>query len=383
MRGVSSPKTRLTRRTEAQSTTDEQAITDGWSPCAGACLTEEQVLGFVEGKLNRRDIECVDSHLNACTSCGALIVEALQAGIGRLPSEHAARSGCWSFGPGSSVAGRYAISRTLGRGGMGEVYEAVDLELQRPVALKTTRVAKSDQAEGTEQLRAEFMLARRVCHPHVCRVHEVGVHQDEGPHGTPLGFLSMELINGESMARRLRGGTLHPEQVLCIARGLFAGLAAIHDAGVIHRDIKSHNLMLRAGAEPESPAIIDFGLAVNATHEFPIKPPSRGSPSAFSVEGSPAYMAPEQFRDALITPAADIFAGGVVLFEALTGTLPFRSLRPEKRRAWRDPEEVPARVGELTPNLPQRLERFVTRCLEIDCARRYTSARQALSDLDR
>jgi eukaryotic-like serine/threonine-protein kinase len=345
---------------------------------------EEQVLGFVEGRLSSRSIAEVDAHLNACASCGALVVEVLRMGTARRqPLLPMGERGCWTFEPGSCVAERYQVQRSLGRGGMGEVYEAIDLELQRTVALKTTRVAEGDQPEATERLSSEARLARRICPPNVCRVHEVGVHQDIRPYGAQLGFMSMEYIEGQSLAHHLRQEAVAPRDILTVARQLFVGLSAIHAAGVIHRDIKSHNVMLRAQSDEPSLVIIDFGLAVDVTGKASDAPLPPGHSGSFSFEGSPAYMAPEQFRDVVSTPATDVFACGVVLFESLTRMLPFRSLRPEKRRTWRDPAEVPLRAATITPNVPPRLDAFIARCLELDPARRFMTAEQALDGLYR
>jgi serine/threonine protein kinase len=263
---------------------------------------------------------------------------------------------------------------------MGEVYEVFDQRRQATLALKTARASKADEPEALQRLKSEATLARRITHPNVCRAFDVGVHWDRRPHGGKLGYLSMELIAGQPLAALTRLDAFTPAQVRNLARQLFLGVASIHRAGVIHRDIKSHNLMLRPTPADPSVVIIDFGLAVDATGKLAATPlPER----SFLIEGSPGYMAPEQFRNVASTPATDIFACGVVLFEALTGSLPFRSLRPERGHGLRDPAEVPLRAATLDARVPARFDAFLARCLELDPARRFASARLALAELER
>ncbi len=362
----------------------EAGETRGWPTSASDCLTEEQVLGFAEGKLTRASIAQIDSHLNDCQGCNLLVLEVLRQGAANAGSgiPHP-RSRCWTFEPGSRIAARYLVRRSLGRGGMGEVYEVFDIEDRRTLAIKTTLASRGDQPEATLRLSSEASLARRVFHPNVCRVHEVGVHQDSRPHGGQLGFMSMDYIDGQSLAQRLQAGSIAPCEVQGIARELFRGIAAIHRSHVIHRDVKSHNVMLRSESGRPSLVIIDFGLAIDTTGELSDEPLSVGRASPFSFEGSPAYMAPEQFLDVPSTPAMDIFACGVVLFEALTRTLPFRSLRPERKRTYRDPSEVPLRATAINPSVPQSLDAFIARCLELDPAQRFASAELALAEIQR
>jgi serine/threonine protein kinase len=342
-------------------------------------LSEEQVLGFVQGELTRSILATIDQHLNGCPSCSALVLEAVKLGAAEsYAAPRPPRNGCWTFEPGGCVAGRYLIRRALGSGGMGEVYEVFDQHRQEALALKTARASKGDEPEALQRLSSEAALARRVRHPNVCRVYDVGVHHDSRPHGGELGFLSMELIAGQPLAERAQLEAFTAPEVRHLARQLFLGVAAIHRAGVIHRDIKSHNVMLRPTQAEPNVVIIDFGLAIDVTGELAVPPlPER----SFSIEGSPAYMAPEQFRNVPSTPATDVFACGVVLFEALTRSLPFRSLHPERRHNLRDPSEVPLRAAMLSTRVPACLDAFLARCLELDPARRFATAELALAEL--
>ena len=222
-----------------------------------------------------------------------------------------------TFQPDERVAGRYRIIRFLARGGMGEVYEAEDEELHSPVALKTIRVDLADDEAVLGRFRSEISLARRVTHANVCRLFDLGFHQS--PRGR-ITFLTMELLEGESLRQRLRrDGRLDPAEALPLVKQMVDGLAAAHAFGIIHRDFKSDNVMLvpTAGGGPPRAVITDFGLARSAEAAATLRTNSG------ELKGTPAYMAPEQVGSGPIGCAVDIYALGVVLYEMMTGTLPF------------------------------------------------------------
>jgi eukaryotic-like serine/threonine-protein kinase len=336
------------------------------------CATDNQILAFALGSLDERSVARIDTHLNTCRSCAALLLATLDV----VGAERAAVGlRCWSLSPNSLLDDRYLIRAPLGRGGMGEVYDALDLMTGRTLALKTVRATECDDPEMERRLSAEFEFARRVRHSKVCKVYELGREGD-------LAYFSMDLIAGLSLAERLCIGRLDHLAVRHLARELLQGLAAIHRAGVVHRDIKSHNVMLR-DADPSLIVIIDFGLAMDAHSDCHSGAPVREYSGPASLEGSPAYMAPEQFCDAAISPATDVFATGVVLFEALTGTLPFRSLNRRRGRFHRSPAEVPLRAADVAREVPEDLDAFIARCLELDCHRRYETAAEALTIIER
>lgn len=191
----------------------------------------------------------------------------------------------------------------------------------------------------------------------------------------------MDLIRGESLARRLQSGPMGLTQVSAIGRQILEGVSAIHSAGVIHRDIKSHNIMV--GEANGSVTIIDFGLAVDVAARSRVAA-SHGRRGSRLAEGSRAYMAPEQFSRNAPAPALDVFAVGVVLFQALTGTLPFATYRsPPEAGARRDPLEPTLRVRSVAPDVPASVDDFLARCLCLEPDQRYQSAGSALAALER
>jgi serine/threonine protein kinase len=241
------------------------------------------------------------------------------------------------FITGQRIAGRYLVQRLLGSGGMGEVYEVWDEELAIPVALKTLRAISTEGA--LQRLKRESLLARSVSHPNVCRVYDVGRH---GENGATVWFLTMELLRGETIAERLRREkTISPERALGYARQMAAGLDAAHQAGVVHRDFKTENVMLVGEVGEEQAVVMDFGIS-RATS--PSEVLTRGAEIRGTAHfGTPAYMAPEQVRGETVGPLADIYALGVVLYEMVTGALPFtgRSAIEVARRRLKEPPPSP------------------------------------------
>jgi serine/threonine protein kinase/tetratricopeptide (TPR) repeat protein len=277
------------------------------------------------------------------------------------------------------VAFRYRIRGLLGRGGMGEVYEAEDLELHERVALKVLRRELAERPGALEQLKREIALARKVSHPNVCRLFDVGFHLRTSASGSErICFFTMELLQGESLSTLLhRTGPLSPDEALPLVRQLCEGLLAAHEAGIVHRDLKSANVLLvpaRPGSSPRA-VITDFGLArlVDESPAAPVEPATR-------LIGTPAYMAPEQLEGKPVTPATDLYALGIILFELLTGARPFQG-----EDAWSTATQrlhVPApSPRELRPELERQWAVLILRCLERQPERRFPHARAVLTAL--
>lgn len=299
------------------------------------------------------------------------------------------------------LANRFRIVRFIGRGGMGDVYEAEDLELGERVALKTVRPEIAHLEGAVERFRREIHLARKVTHPNVCRIFDVFRHRpaaagagaavggagsagsadlsatapsaasaaaaDTGG-GAEITFFSMELLLGETLEQRLRaGGRMRTEEALPIVRQVAEGLSAAHQAGVVHRDFKPANVMLCAGGGAPRAVITDFGLA--RTHGDGENLTLHGD-----ILGTPSYMAPEQVEGGEVTAATDIYALGCVLYEMVTGRPPFvgaNSFSTALKRLQEDPRPPHQQV----PGLARAWDAAILRCLERDPADRFAQAR--------
>src|SRR5215470_8154502 len=257
------------------------------------------------------------------------------------------------FLPGRLIAGRYRIIALLGKGGMGEVYRADDLTLGQAVAMKFLPEEATSDEGMLERFKNEVRIARRVSHPNVCRVFDVG--EIDG-----ATFFSMEYTDGEDLASLLRRiGRLPQDKAVEIAQQTCAGLSAAHAKGVLHRDLKPANIMLDGRGQV---VITDFGLAGVADE-------IRGSEVR---SGTPAYMAPEQIEGREVTMLSDIYALGLVLYEIFTGKRAFAektegAVRGHDGRTLRRPSSV---VKDLDPVI----EKVIMRCLEENPASRPPNA---------
>jgi serine/threonine protein kinase/Tfp pilus assembly protein PilF len=218
------------------------------------------------------------------------------------------------FTPGQVIAARFTVIRYIARGGMGEVYEVEDRLLQGAhVALKMILPGIANDANSSRRFEQEVLLARKVIHPNLCPIYDIARADDPSP---PFLFLTMKLLSGETLSSRLRQPEpIGREEAIAIFRQMVAGLAAIHAAGVIHRDIKPNNVMLHYSGPSLCLSIMDFGLALLHEQEETI---ATGS----LVVGTPGYMAPEVLQGQGPSQAADVFALGVVLHQVLARERP-------------------------------------------------------------
>lgn len=265
-------------------------------------------------------------------------------------------SGLSGLAVGRVLARRYRITRFIASGGMGEVYEAEDLHLGVRVALKTIRAEGWVDPGAGERFKREVLLARQVTHPNVCRIFDLGVHEEANR--PPLTFLTMELLEGETLAERVaRRQRLSVDEALPLVEQMAEGLQAAHDAGVVHRDFKAGNVMLAPlSGGGERVVITDFGLARQA------QATGQQASTLAAFVGTPAYMAPEQVEGRPAGPAADVYALGIVLYEMVTGERPFRAetavLEAMKRLG-----ESPTPPSRRAPDLPAAWEEVILRCL--------------------
>jgi serine/threonine protein kinase len=256
--------------------------------------------------------------------------------------------------PGTVVAG-YRTDGVLGEGGMGVVYEATQLSLDRKVALKIVATGLSADAAFRARFRREGLIQARVEHPNIVTVYEAG--EDKG-----LLFLAMRLVRGASLNDIMRSGALDAPRTLRILHAVAGALDSAHDAGLIHRDVKPHNILVGAR---DYPYLADFGItkAVNDT----------GLTRTGQFMGSLDYMAPEQIRGEQATAACDIYALGAVLFECLTGVVPFAS-ESEAAVLYAHIAEPAPKISEHRPELPEALDEVIASAMAKEPAARPQTA---------
>jgi serine/threonine-protein kinase len=274
--------------------------------------------------------------------------------------------GSMVFEAGTDFGPRYRIEARLGEGGMGTVYKAYDRDLDRNVALKLLRPEMVADPASLQRFKQELLLASKISHKNILRIHDLGDVNG-------LKFISMALVEGEDMRGLLsREGRLAPERFVEMARQLCGALHAAHSEGVVHRDLKPHNVLVDAAG---ALFISDFGLAksldagalaVTRTGEF---------------LGTPRYMSPEQVEGGAITPRSDLYSLGILFYEMVTGEVPFTgdsTLQVMFKRV----KEKPKDPRQLRPDLPDFIARIILKCLEKDPAHRYQDAAEILADLE-
>mgnify|MGYP005833926521 CR=1 FL=1 len=249
---------------------------------------------------------------------------------------------------GAIFARRYQVIEELGTGGMGRVYKVYDTEVREKLALKLLRPEIAADSGTIERFRSELRLARTVSHRNVCRMHDLGREE-----GTGTYFITMEYVQGEDLKSLLhRIGAMPVGKAVTIARQVAEGLAEAHRLGVVHRDLKPQNIMIdrEGGAR-----IMDFGIARSVK--------GKGLTGANVLIGTPEYMSPEQVDGQEAGPRSDIYSLGIVLFEMLTGRLPFEG-ESLLSVAVKQKSESPPDPRALNPRVPEELARLVLRCLE-------------------
>ena len=346
---------------------------------ATGCLSDEELMAFATGAIDPVCLEQTERHLDECETCQRLLSEAAcsLATAATLPSYEQDSPLTWNttFQPGATVGQRYSIRRFIARGGMGEVYEAFDRELQERVALKTVTSTACDNPTAVRRLKGEVQLARRVSHPNVCRMYDFGTHVMADT-GAQISFLTMEFVEGETLGARLRsGGALPIAEARRLAKQLLMGLNAAHDAGVLHRDFKSDNVMLKQVNGQACPVILDFGLARAFDHD-------RGrSVSNAGLVGTISYLAPEQLEGKPHSIASDVYSLGMVWFEMLTGQLPFESgASPAVAALERMQKPAPA-PSSRNSAVPADLDAVVGGCLKRSPKQRFKTTAQVLATM--
>ncbi|MGB8349715.1 MAG: serine/threonine-protein kinase, partial [Gaiella sp.] len=259
---------------------------------------------------------------------------------------------------GDLVAG-YQVGALAGRGGMGEVYRALDLRLERPVALKLLSERLSDDEGFRDRLLRESRLAASLDHPNVVPIYEAG--EADGRL-----FIAMRYVDGTDLKALLRReGALAPERAVAIAAQIADALDAAHGKGLVHRDVKPSNILLDQQGGREHAYLADFGLTQSV---------SDAGPTDGQLMGTVDYVAPEQIRGEQVDGRADVYALGCLLFETLTGTLPF-SGASDVAVVYAHLEQEPPRASERRPGIPPALDDVLARAMAKDLGDRQPSCR--------
>jgi len=266
---------------------------------------------------------------------------------------------------GSLFAGRYQIIEELGKGGMGKVYRVLDIKLNEEVALKLIKPEMALDKKIVERFKNELKLARKIVHKNVARMFDL--NEEKAIH-----FLTMEYVRGEDLKKLIRKiGSLSAGQAISIAKQVCEGLAEAHRLGVIHRDLKAQNIMMD---EEGKARIMDFGIARSSKGE--------GLTDEGVMIGTPEYLSPEQVEGKGVDQRADIYSLGVILYEMVTGRVPFEG-ETALSTALMHKAEAPPDPREINPQIPIDLGRVILRCLEKEKEKRYQNAVELLSELNR
>ncbi len=265
----------------------------------------------------------------------------------------------------SALESRYQILKELGRGGMGIVFQAYDKQLKEQVAIKILSPLLSNDPEALERLKREVSSARRVTHPNVIRIHDIS--ELNGLH-----FISMEFFEGVSLKDYIKKtGMLSLMQALNIALQICDGLEAAHRQGVIHRDLKSQNVIIGSTNQIK---IIDFGLARSLNVE--------GLTATGLIMGTPEYMAPEQVAGKSVDERADIYSLGIILYEMFTGRVPFTG-DSAIAVGFKQLKEDPPKPRDINPQLPSEIESVILQALQKNPLSRFLSVGELKSSLEK
>ena len=296
-----------------------------------------------------------------CKKCGAQLSSSEKASIAYTETLQAPKA---DLTTGSTYAGRYQIIEELGKGGMGKVYKAHDTEIKEKVALKLIKPEIASDKRTIERFQNELKLARKISHRNVCRMYDI--NKEEGSY-----FITMEYVSGEdlkSLIRRVKQLTVGT--AISIAKQVCDGLAEAHRLDVVHRDLKPSNIMIDKDGNVR---IMDFGIARSLK--------GKGITGAGVMIGTPEYMSPEQVESKEVDQRSDIYSLGVILYEMVTGRVPFEGDTPFSVGV-KHKSEIPADPKEINAQIPEDLSQVILKCLEKDKERRFQSVGEFRDELE-
>jgi tetratricopeptide (TPR) repeat protein/predicted Ser/Thr protein kinase len=303
---------------------------------------------------------------NFCSNCAKSLTPAGgESGTKSIPFPvtRTYESRGWDLQTGTIFGGRYQIIEQLGRGGMGRVYRALDTKTREEVAIKLIRPDIAEDKRTLERFVNEIKLVHRISHRNIGKMYHLG--EDQGLH-----FITMEYVPGEDLKSFIRRSRrLDIATTVTIAKQVCSGLTEAHDADIIHRDLKPGNIMIDKEGNAK---ILDFGIARAVG--------TPGVTAEGSVIGTPEYMSPEQVEGRNSDRRSDIYSFGVILFEMVTGRLPFAADTPFVV-AFKQQAERPPLPEELNPQTPPELSAIILRCLEKDREKRYQTTGEVCRDL--
>ena len=307
----------------------------------------------LEGIMCRLDAE-INSQLEQSLTSGRV---AGPPGVSHMPTTF--------MNVAAALEGRYQVLKELGRGGMGIVFQAHDKQLKEQVAIKILSPLLSNNTDALERLKREVSAARRVTHPNVIRIHDIA--EVNGLH-----YVSMEYFHGQNLKEFIRqSGMLSPLLAFQIASQLCEGLEAAHRQAVIHRDLKSQNIIINPSNQIK---IIDFGLAHTAHLD--------GMTATGLIMGTPEYMAPEQVSGKKVDERADIYSLGIILYELFTGKVPF-SGDSAIAIGFKQMKEDPPTPTAINPQLSPEVEKIILRALQKEPIHRYRSVSELRTELEK
>jgi serine/threonine protein kinase/Tfp pilus assembly protein PilF len=264
---------------------------------------------------------------------------------------------------GSTFADRYQIIEELGKGGMGKVYKVQDTKIKEKIALKLLKPDIASDKKTIERFSNELKFSRKIRHENVCQMYDL--NEEEGTH-----YITMEYVHGEDLKRLIRKmGQMSAGQAISMAKQVCEGLIEAHKLGVVHRDLKPQNIMVD---EEGKARIMDFGIARSLK--------GKGVTGAGVMIGTPEYMSPEQVEGKDTDQRSDIYSLGVILYEMVTGRVPFEGDTPFTIGV-KQKSEIPKEPGELNSQVPSDLSGVIMKCLEKDKEKRYQSAGEVRTEL--